>query len=104
MRQIKFRAFDYDRKEMDYFDLETYDDRKHNNFGNLMFYTGFNDKNEKEIYEGDILEWKWNRMRKKRMIVGDILGNYLMEIPSIAIIVGNIHENPDKLSRFNEVV
>jgi hypothetical protein len=61
-----------------------------------MLYIGENDKNDNMIFEGDILEWKFNKMKKERCVVNDI--RRIPEIPSIAVIVGNIYENPDKLS------
>lgn len=74
MREIKFRAWSEALKKMDYSPLNavTFDGRVM--FGNaditgfhslLMQYTGLKDKNGKEIYEGDILEftdkWEWYR-------------------------------------------
>ena len=65
MREIKFRAWDTEKKIMYYIDLYEYmsfneeaqDDMITLNARNngLMQYTGLKDKNGKEIYEGDIV-------------------------------------------------
>ena len=66
MRELKFRAWDSDTKKMGYFDLSCICD-----YGNvistdngpffdvdmpIMQYTGMKDKNDKEIYEDDIVK------------------------------------------------
>ena len=63
MRTIKFRAWDESQKYMAYQgtpDLETIQSFFHH-FGDkdLMQFTGFFDKNGKEIYEGDILSFDY---------------------------------------------
>lgn len=57
MRDLKFRSYDVERKEMDYYWLDQYDTYYHNNFGNIMQFTWLKDKNWKEIYEGDLLKF-----------------------------------------------
>jgi uncharacterized phage protein (TIGR01671 family) len=63
MREIKFRAWDIIQQKMFYDVQDTYDENNADHFGGLlnnkiyhvMQYTGLNDCNGKEIYDGDIL-------------------------------------------------
>ena len=72
----------------------------------LEQYTGLKDKNDKEIYEGDIVEYDWyirndKSYRVKEQVVFDDMGarlcNDRIRNCSNVEIIGNIHENPDLL-------
>ena len=84
-REIKFRAYDKERKKIKFFDLkEIYADCYHNvgflknapheheNDGweqfELMQFTGIHDKNGKEIFENDIVCWTFNEKQKNEIV------------------------------------
>jgi len=119
-KEIKFRAWDKNRKEMLYSDgddpnkiLINWDFRnnhwkavrakdrfvlgKANSI--LMQYTGLKDKNGKEIYEGDIIKGEWIDLytgltKEKISVITDIraIPDYIN-----CEIIGNIYENPELL-------
>lgn len=80
MREIKFRAWDNERKQIINY-ISSISPITHNllnisiNNHMLMQYTGLKDKNGKEIYEGDIIKitkWKWEFRRWGKEYVTDI--------------------------------
>ena len=125
MRELKFRAWDKSQKYMAYQgspDLET--------LSSFMFHfgedivlqsTGFFDKNENEIFEGDILSdwnevdgkqvqsylqvfwcnndgaWKLDSSFNQDKLSGDLLSEELSSF--VYEISGNIYENPELLQR-----
>lgn len=70
----------------------------------LMQYTGLKDKNEKEIYEGDIIKTRngigvviWLSEFDGYDITGWVCGFRNQNIPSE--VIGNIYENPELIKK-----
>lgn len=128
---IKFRA--WDKKAKEYFHIselwnsgtnpECFNfDGWTDNFGNkgrlkdivIEQYTGFDDKNDEPIYEGDIvhgydqepdrddgyigssvievINFKWGSFW-----LGDLKNRIMVYTPPIIEVIGNVHENPELL-------
>jgi len=124
MRQIKFRAWDKENKEMFYpksfdetmviqlngviglFNSDKEYDTVTNRF-ELMQFTGLQDCNGKDIYEGDLISWVfmgrlggWYKVRfSEGIFCFEIYGNTypIREYTEQEgfVIVGNIYETPD---------
>ena len=110
MREIKFRVWDKNKKQMFYPDdfgnkIKLPGEDVNKKYSIYMQYTGLKDKNDKEIYEGDIIEFN----NKLKLIVYWDNGGFALknltntaEIPLVDIIrpikvLGNIYENPELL-------
>ena len=107
-REIKFRYWSEDTKEMVYgkkaFGILNEIIQLNLIVANTMQYTGLKDKNGKEIYARDIIEKGGLRfevlfdngsfiiMREKRKHMDYLLGN-----ASSAEVIGNVWENPELL-------
>ena len=115
MRELKFRAWDIDCHRFEYFEIGENDDCygmfrvAANKFGSVVEqYTGLKDKNGKEIYEGDIVKFKWT---KRLYVVAYRLydASFILENDEweetihLSLdkdnyeVIGNIHENPELL-------
>ncbi|MEK4263646.1 YopX family protein [Paenibacillus sp. FSL L8-0499] len=112
-REIKFRVWDILGDRMlqwgDIFDLpawEIFPGTPEQRAFNVMQYTGLKDKNGKEIYEGDIIDFHWTE-DKDRGVAEFVDGCFkitkmkrhtpiplFLRYPTHEVI-GNIYENPE---------
>lgn len=113
MREIKFRVWDNERKEMLPIQRHSFKTGKSMPYGwnmeyvfdGLMQYTGLKDKNGTEIYEGDIVKYKringsfdYGEIQYNGCAF-DINNSWNLQVYASREIevIGNIYENPELL-------
>ena len=123
MREIKFRAWDKINKEMFNVESINFQERRvykdvvsYRNFNDieLMQYTGLKDKNNKEIYEGDILsdgndEKPYKVIFENGSFRAEFEGDFeeysfdLIDVVAQGCeIIGNIYENPELIKEWDD--
>ena len=125
MKTIKFRAWNsYENKMYEWDEICKMDEKGHltltnllNNFINHVKpiqFTGLQDKNGKDIYEGDIVHFKGTKSDEATAIVEFKDGRFIFMIDAKAIlykdimgwrdteIIGNIHENPELILHYDK--
>ena len=117
-RELKFRVYIPDHEKLCYFDLVNFDysDRYlSQHHYPVQQYTGLKDKNDKEIYEGDIVKATSDQYKNENF-VGKVIfdeGCFLTWINKNDIrgiwsgedieVVGNIYETPELLNQLGVI-
>lgn len=104
--ELKFRDFDYDTKQIRFFDIDGYDRQEHNCYGNIMRFTGLKDKNGIDIYEDDIVQSPltgigvivWLDFHGWSFKSGDNPMWMREETWKTFKVIGNVHENEELLN------
>ena len=112
-RKLKFRVYIPDHEKLCYFDLGKFDysDRYlYQHSYPVQQYTGLKDKNDKEIYEGDIVrrenpyytyEVEYNA-EEAAYILRDTDEDYLYLSDFEVIVIGNAYEPPELIVEKND--
>ena len=112
MRDIKFRAYDTETKEMsyDFLDNAWLKVAIHSPYVELMQYTGLKDRNGREIYEGDIVQHREENgtieyHSETAMFVVEF-DTWITDFDHIngcdLEVIGNVYANPELLEVSND--
>ena len=102
MKTLKFRVYISDQKKFTYFSLDnfTYADRYlHQDKYPVQQFTGLLDKNGKEIYEGDLLEFAYRDDGKQ--FVGEV--QYFEKFGSFGVVIDNAFETFQDLIEYDQL-